>query len=138
MTLMDIKKEEEWKSILDRFSRDVNMTACLIDEAGNSLLCSFDRYPLCKTVRDNQEAATYICSQTNVAMLAFTAPAATSERASCERHLAAHLRLLVRAPSRGGKSRRPLRRQPDGTRPATSLRAVQAAFVAPPLNRTVF
>lgn len=70
MTLMDSKKKEEWEAILDRFSQDAKMTACLIDDKGNPLLCRFDRYPLCQSIRDNQEAATFICSQINVAMLA--------------------------------------------------------------------
>jgi ligand-binding sensor protein len=92
MTLMDLKKKEAWKSILDRFSLDVNMTACLIDEAGNSLLCSFDRYPLCRTIRDDQEAATYICSQTNIAMIAVVKRTLRPEVDVCEAGL---LRVVV-------------------------------------------
>jgi ligand-binding sensor protein len=70
MTLMDLKKNEEWESILNRFSQDAKMTACLIDDKGTPLICRSDRYPLCQSIRENQEAATFICSRINVAMLA--------------------------------------------------------------------
>lgn len=92
MTLMDLKRKEEWESILDRFSRDANMTACLIDDTGNPLLCRFDRYPLCKSIRDNQEAATFICSQINIAMLAVVKKTRRPEVDVCDAGL---LRIVV-------------------------------------------
>jgi ligand-binding sensor protein len=89
---MDLKEKVEWKSILDRFSHDTDMTACLIDESGNMLLCSKDRYPLCKAIRDNQEATTFICSQTNSAMLAVVKRTLRPEVDACEAGL---LRVVV-------------------------------------------
>lgn len=92
MAPMGIKTKEEWESILDRFSRDVNMTACLIDGKGNPLLCRLDRYPLCRAVRGNQEATTFICSQTHLAMQAVVKKTLRPEIDVCEAGL---LRVVV-------------------------------------------
>jgi ligand-binding sensor protein len=70
MTPLDLKTKEEWEVILDGFAQETNMTACVTDDAGKQLLCRVDRYPFCAAVRDNREALTFICSQTNTAMLA--------------------------------------------------------------------
>ncbi len=70
MTPLDLRSKEEWEDILDRLAREANMTACLMDEAGGLLFCRYDRYPLCAAIRDNQDATTFICSQTNTVMLA--------------------------------------------------------------------
>jgi ligand-binding sensor protein len=84
MKLTDMKSIEEWKSILDRFSEEVRMTACLMDDAGTPLHCSMDRYPLCAKVRGNEEASAYICSQTNAAMLAVVKKTLRPEIDACE------------------------------------------------------
>jgi ligand-binding sensor protein len=70
MTPLDLRSKEEWEGILDRVATDANMTACLMDEAGALLFCRYDRYPLCAAIRANQDATTFICSQTNTVMLA--------------------------------------------------------------------
>jgi ligand-binding sensor protein len=92
MTLMELKSKEEWESILDRFSRDANMTACLIDDTGKPLLCRFDRYPLCQSIRDSEEAATFICSQINISMLAVVKKTRRPEVDVCDAGL---LRVVV-------------------------------------------
>lgn len=84
MKLTDMKSMWEWKSILDRLSKDMRMTACLIDDAGKPLHCSMDRYPLCAKVRGNEEASAYICSQTNAAMLAVVKKTLRPEIDACE------------------------------------------------------
>ena len=70
MTPLDLRSKEEWEKILDNLAGEVNMTACLTDEKGGVLFCRRDRFPLCAAVRDNQDALTYICSQSNTIMLA--------------------------------------------------------------------
>jgi ligand-binding sensor protein len=70
MTPLDVNSKEEWEKILDGFARDTNMTACLADKDGGVLFCRMARYPLCAAVRENPDATTAICSQTNMAMLA--------------------------------------------------------------------
>ena len=92
MTPLDIKTEQEWQEILSRFSADVGMTACLTDDAGGQLFCSGDRYPLCASVREDKEALTFICAQTNTAMLAVVKKRLKPEVDLCEAGL---LRLVV-------------------------------------------
>jgi ligand-binding sensor protein len=84
MTPLDLKSREEWEAILDGFARDTNMTACLMDEMGNLLFCRVDRFPLCGVIRDNSEATTFICSQTNAAMLAVVKKTLQPEIDACE------------------------------------------------------
>jgi ligand-binding sensor protein len=84
MTPLDLKTKEEWEKILDRFSGDTKMTACLTDKTGKQLLCVSDRYPLCAAVRENKEALTFICSQTNTAMLAVVGKTHQPEVDVCE------------------------------------------------------
>lgn len=71
MTPMDVKTEDEWKQIIEQFAGQVAMTTCLADDAGaHPSLCHPDRYPLCAAIREDAEAATFICGKANVAMLA--------------------------------------------------------------------
>ncbi|MFC1834510.1 PocR ligand-binding domain-containing protein [Thermodesulfobacteriota bacterium] len=92
MTPLDIKSEEEWKEIVDRFAGDVKMTACLTDESGNQLFCCGDRFPLCASVRGDKEALTFICAQTNTAMLAVVGKRLQPEVDLCEAGL---IRIVV-------------------------------------------
>lgn len=84
MTPLDLKTKEEWEEILDRFSEETQMTACLTDPAGNQYFCRNDRYPLCSTIRDNQESLTYICSQSSSAMIAVIDKTRKPETDLCE------------------------------------------------------
>jgi ligand-binding sensor protein len=69
MTLLDMRSKEEWESILDEYSKEVNMTACLGDDTAAMLFCKTDRYPLCAAIRNKPEATSFICAQTNLAMM---------------------------------------------------------------------
>jgi len=69
MTPMDLKPKEEWERIVERFALDTRMTACLTDDKGTPLICRSDRTPLCTAIRENPDAATFICSQINTVML---------------------------------------------------------------------
>lgn len=84
MTPLDVKSKEEWEKILDGFARDCNMTACLTDKGGGVILCRMDRYPLCTAVRENPQALTAICSQTNMGMLAVVSKTGKPEVDLCE------------------------------------------------------
>lgn len=84
MTPLDVKSRGEWETILDRFSSDSNMTSCLTDEAGKQIMCRFDRYPLCAGIRENEKSLTFICSQTNTAMLAVVSKTRQPEIDFCE------------------------------------------------------
>lgn len=70
MTPYDLKSKGDWDDLLERFARQVQMTACLTDGDGVVLQCQLDRYPLCAAVRDNEQATTFVCSQCSAAMLA--------------------------------------------------------------------
>jgi len=71
MILMELRSESEWEEIVARFGETISMTACLIDAGGaNPRFCHPERSALCAAIRDNDEAATFICSRVNVAMLA--------------------------------------------------------------------
>jgi len=84
MTPLDLKPKEEWEAILDRFAQNARMTTCLTDEASAVLFCRMDRYPLCAAIRSNSEALTFICSQTNTAMLAVVKKTLEPEIDACE------------------------------------------------------
>jgi ligand-binding sensor protein len=92
MTPLDLKTKEQWDEILDRFARQLGMTTCLTDDTGNQPLCHFDRFPLCALIRANQTATTFICSQTNTAMLAVVKKTLQPEIDLCEAGL---IRLVV-------------------------------------------
>lgn len=70
MDLFTVKSEAEWEELLGELAHETGMAASLTDTEGNILKTSGERYPLCHTIRDNKEALTFICSQTNRAMLA--------------------------------------------------------------------
>jgi ligand-binding sensor protein len=70
MELYDLKTEKEWQEMLDALSCKTKMTACLTDREGNIKQSRGERNPLCAQIRKNQEALTFICSQTNRSMLA--------------------------------------------------------------------
>jgi ligand-binding sensor protein len=82
----------ELQKILEDFAREVQMTACMTDETGADPKCCFDRYPLCAVIRKNQTAATFICSQTNTAMLAVVRKTRKPEIDICE---AGMIRIVV-------------------------------------------
>jgi ligand-binding sensor protein len=84
MTPFDLKPKEEWEQILARFAGQIEMTACLTDETGTQPLCHGERYPLCTAVKDNPQATTFICSQTNTAMLAVVKKTLAPEIDLCE------------------------------------------------------
>ncbi len=84
MTPLDLKTKEEWEEILDRFAKDAKMTACLTDDTGKQLICASERFPLCKAIRENHDALTFICSQTNTAMLAVLKQTLRPEIDACE------------------------------------------------------
>jgi ligand-binding sensor protein len=84
MTPLDLKTKEEWEKILDRFARDAKMTACLTDETGKQLICASERFPLCGAIREDRDALTFICSQTNTAMLAVVKQTLRPEVDACE------------------------------------------------------
>lgn len=70
MELYDLKTEKEWQEMLDALFCKTKMTACLTDREGNIKQSRGERNPLCAHIRKNQEALTFICSQTNRNMLA--------------------------------------------------------------------
>lgn len=84
MTPLDLKTKEEWQEILDRFATETKMTAALTDNTGKQLISMEGRYPLCAAVRQNEKALTFICSQTNTAMLAVVAKTLRPEFDLCE------------------------------------------------------
>jgi ligand-binding sensor protein len=92
MTPFDLKTEDQWDEILSRFARQIGMTACLTDETGSVPRCQGDRFPLCAAVRESQAATTFICSQTNTAMLAVVTKTLEPEIDLCEAGL---IRLVV-------------------------------------------
>jgi ligand-binding sensor protein len=92
MTIPISENKEEWRKILARFAQESKMTACLTDDTGGNPECFFDRYPLCAAVRRDQEATTFICSQTNTAMLAVVKKTLKPEIDICEAGL---IRLVV-------------------------------------------
>ncbi len=92
MTPLDVKSKEEWEKILDGFAQETKMTACLMNKDGGPLFCRVDRYPLCAAVRENPQATTSICSQTNMAMLAVVGKTGKPEVDLCEAGL---LRVVV-------------------------------------------
>jgi ligand-binding sensor protein len=89
---MEMQDNIELKKILEDFAREVQMTTCMTDETGADPKCCFDRYPLCAAIRKNQTAATFICSQTNTAMLAVVRKTRKPEIDICE---AGMIRLVV-------------------------------------------
>lgn len=70
MTPLDLKNRKEWAGILARVAEATKMTATLTDDQGNHILEEQgQRYPLCLKIREKEASRTFICSQTNVAML---------------------------------------------------------------------
>jgi ligand-binding sensor protein len=92
MTIPALRNKEEWDRILAEFAREVRMTTCLTDDTGINPCCRFERYPLCAAIRNNREATTYICSQSNTAMLAVVRKTGRPEIDFCEAGL---IRLVV-------------------------------------------
>ncbi len=70
MTPLELKPEAEWHAILDRLFAETTMAACLSNGKGEVLFCRGERFPLCAAIKGTPTAATYICGQTNTAMLA--------------------------------------------------------------------
>lgn len=66
----DIMSEEEWARVLDGFAEQTRMAVSLTDAEGTILAGSGERPPVCRRIRDNPEALTSVCSQSNQAMLA--------------------------------------------------------------------
>jgi ligand-binding sensor protein len=92
MTPFDLKPKEQWLDILKRFAQQTGMTACVTDETGAEPVCHGGRFPLCAAIRDNPSATTFICSQTNTAMLAVVKKTRSVEIDLCEAGL---LRVVV-------------------------------------------
>jgi ligand-binding sensor protein len=70
MTPFDLKSREEWTDIVGRVYEATRMTATLTDDKGKHLLDEQgERFPLCCKIRENDASLTFICSQTNMAML---------------------------------------------------------------------
>ena len=92
MTPMDLRSKEEWEGLLTRVAEEVRMTACLTDAKGGIIMGVGDRYPLCGAIRANQEAISFICSQTNMAMLSVIQETRQPEVDLCEVGL---LRMVV-------------------------------------------
>jgi len=69
MEPFDVKTKEEWETLLNGLSNKVKMAASLTDKDGNIILTKGNRYPLCAKIRENKGSLTFICSQTNRAML---------------------------------------------------------------------
>jgi ligand-binding sensor protein len=65
----DLKTDAEWDALLREFSSDCGMAVLLTDDKGEVVRESGERFPLCTAIRNNDGAATFICSQTNTAML---------------------------------------------------------------------
>ncbi|MBI4965137.1 MAG: PocR ligand-binding domain-containing protein [Desulfomonile tiedjei] len=84
MTPRDLKTKEEWQEILNRFATETKMTATLTDSTGKQLIGTNSRGPLCAAVRENEKALTFICSQTNTAMLAVIRKILRPELDLCE------------------------------------------------------
>ena len=84
MTPLDIRTKEEWLDLQENFSQDIKMTACLTDTKGKQFFCCGERYPMCKRVRSDEKALTFICSQTNAAMTAVVSKTLKPEIDLCE------------------------------------------------------
>jgi ligand-binding sensor protein len=70
MNPLDLMSQEEWAGTLARVAGETKMTATLTDDKGNHILEEQgQRYPLCLKIREKEASRTFICSQTNVAML---------------------------------------------------------------------
>lgn len=69
MTPKELKNETQWREILRKIQQETGMEASLTDSEGSILLEEGDRFPICKRIREKKEALTFICSQTNSAML---------------------------------------------------------------------
>ncbi len=93
---LDLKTKEEWEEILKRFAADTKMPACLTDKTGSQLFCVSERYPLCKTIRENRDALTFICAQTNTVMLAVINKTLKPEVDVCEAGLIRLVAPIVR------------------------------------------
>jgi ligand-binding sensor protein len=89
---MEPKNKMELQRTLDDFARKIRMTTCMTDETGKNPNCCLERYPLCAAIRNNQTAATFICSQTNTAMLAVVKKTLEPEIDFCEAGL---IRLVI-------------------------------------------
>ena len=70
MTPLELMSREDWTGMLARIAEETSMTATLTDDKGNHILEEQgQRYPLCLKIREQEASRTFICSQTNVAML---------------------------------------------------------------------
>ena len=70
MNPLDLRSQEEWTGLLARVAEETGMTATLTDDKGNHILEEQgQRTPLCLKIREKKASRTFICSQTNVAML---------------------------------------------------------------------
>jgi len=70
MNVLELKRREEWETILRGIAKKTRMTVTLTDENGGHILhTQGTRCPLCSRIREKKEALTFICSQCNTAML---------------------------------------------------------------------
>ena len=68
MDPFEIRDRESWISLLTTVAEASGLAMSLTDPGGKIILSAGDRNPLCTKIRDNSQALTYICSQTNTAM----------------------------------------------------------------------
>jgi ligand-binding sensor protein len=62
--MYSIKSRQEWQQILDDLWGELGLPAALMDRENKVLQTSGERNPLCATIRDNGEALSFICGQT--------------------------------------------------------------------------
>ena len=64
------KSEEDWGKLLDHLAQRTGVGAARTDAEGNIVQSSGEHTSLCRKVRDNKTALTFICAQTSKAILA--------------------------------------------------------------------
>lgn len=62
--------EERWAALLDRIAKVTGVTVSLTDVQGGISMSRGGRPPVCERIRSRPEALTFVCAQTNRAMLA--------------------------------------------------------------------
>lgn len=71
MNALDVKSKEEWEALMKEIAEKTRLTVTLGDGKGSHILTtdSWTRCSLCARIREKKEAITFICSQTNTAMI---------------------------------------------------------------------
>ncbi len=68
MDLFEIRDRDDWMKLLTDAFEKSGLAMSLTDPGGKIVLSAGTRNPLCTNIRENSQALTYICSQTNTAM----------------------------------------------------------------------